>query len=112
MVEANRFVLRDTEGASAGGMEVDRNGTIKLVLGRGYGTTGAAFLEVQRNGAVHLTLRGIDGGVRASLLGTPTPSLTLSPGGDRSSVALMTEADGSGSLYVTDATSRVRFRAP
>jgi hypothetical protein len=112
-VEANRFLLRDATGKTAGGMEVDRQGTIKLVLGGGYGgSTGAAFLEVQPNGASHLTLRGTDGGVRASLIGSRSPSLSISPDGTRSSVALTTLPDGSGSLFVTNAQGRTRFRAP
>ena len=112
VVEANRFLLRDLGGKVCGGMEVDGQGTIKLVLGGGYGQTGAAFLEVQQNGASHMTLRGPDGRVRASVLGTRTPSLTLSPQGERSSAALMTLEDGSGSLFLTNSEGRIRFKAP
>jgi len=111
-VEANRFLLRDLEGNISGGMEVDRTGTIKLVLGSTNGKSGAAFLEVQQNGVAHLTLRGPEGDVRAALLGSSAPSLSLSPGGERSSVALMTQPDGSGSLFLTDSQGRTRFSAP
>jgi hypothetical protein len=75
VVEANRFVLRDSEGKAAGGLEVQPNGTLRLVLGSGFGRMGAAFLEVQADGNVHLTMRGPDGRVRAALLATATPSL-------------------------------------
>ena len=112
VVEANRFLLRDLEGRTAGGMEVSRGGTIRLVLGRTPQATGSAFLEVQENGVAHLTLRGADGGVRAALLGGSAPSVSLSPQGQRSSAALVTLGDGSGSLFLTDAMGRTRFRVP
>ena len=112
VVEANRFVLRDLDGKAAGGMEVKADGTIRVVLGSGFGTMGAAFLEVQRDGIVHLTLRGPDGTVRASLLATRTPSLALSATGQTSGATLMTMDDGSGALYLKDCGGRTRFRAP
>ena len=112
VVEANRFLLRDLEGRTAGGMEVSRGGTIRLVLGRTPQATGSAFLEVQENGVAHLTLRGPDGGVRAAVLGSSAPSVSLSPQGQRSSAALVTLGDGSGSLFLIDAMGRTRFRVP
>jgi hypothetical protein len=113
VVEANRFLLRDRDGKVSGGLEVDRQGTMKLVLGRGYGgNTGAAFLEDQQNGVVHLTFRGTDGGVRAALIGTRSPSMSLSPEGERSSAALITMPDGTGSIFLTDPQGKTRFRAP
>jgi hypothetical protein len=113
VVEANRFLLRDLGGKVVGGLEVDRQGTAKLVLGSGYGgSTGAAFLEVQQNGVVHLTMRGTDGTVRAALVGTRSPSLSLSPEGRRSSAALVTLPDGTGSVLLTDPQGKTRFRAP
>jgi hypothetical protein len=112
VVEANRFVLRDSEGKAAGGLEVQPNGTIRLVLGSGFGRMGAAFLEVQPDGNVHLTMRGPDGNVRAALLATATPSLALSASGQSSSVALTTASDGSGAMTLKDGMGRTRFRAP
>src|SRR5262245_13007486 len=50
VVEANRFLLRDVNGETAGGLEVEPQGNIKLVLGRSAGGTAAAFLEVQPTG--------------------------------------------------------------
>ena len=112
VVEANRFLLRDPGGNIAGGMEVEPQGTIKLVLGSSSGNSGAAFLEVHPAGVVDLTLRGPDGRVRAALLGTPNPSLSLSTHGERSSVALMTRGDGTGLLLLSDAEGKALFRAP
>ena len=110
VVEANRFVLRDADGAVAGGMEVKPDGTIRFVLGNG--TTAAAFLEVQRNGVGHLKLCGPEGGVRAALLATQTPSIVLSAIGGVSGVALTTTADGAGQVALRDEKGRTRFRAP
>jgi len=110
-VAANRFLLRDRNGVVAGGMEVEPSGTIKLVLGSGSGARGAAFIEVQKDGPV-VTLRGPDGGVRVALLGTPAPSVSLSPQGQRSSAAMTTLPNGSGELFLTDAEGRRTFRAP
>jgi hypothetical protein len=112
VVEANRFLLRDPGGNIAGGMEVEPQGTIKLVLGSSSGNTGAAFLEVHPAGVVDLTLRGPDGRVRAAVLGTPNPSFSLSARGDRSSVALMTRSDGTGLITLSDGEGRTLFRAP
>lgn len=112
VVEAHRFVLRDSDGRAAGGMEVQPNGTLRLVLGSGYGTMGAAFLEVQPDGIVHLSMRGPDGNVRAALVASQTPTLALSRSGQSSAVALATAADGSGTLELKDGTGRTRFRAP
>jgi len=110
VVEANRFVLRDPGGSVAGGMEVKPDGTIRFVLGNG--TTAAAFLEVQRNGYGHFTLSGPEGGVRAALLATQTPSIILSAAGSASGVALTTTANGAGHVALRDANGRTRFRAP
>jgi hypothetical protein len=112
VVEANRFLLRDMDGKTAGGMEVSQDGTIRIVLGSGYGTMGAAFLEVQRNGNAHLTMRGPDGAVRATLLATPSPSLALSSGSGHSAATFTTMADGSGAVMLSDAAGRLRFKAP
>ena len=112
VVEANRFVLRDLEGRAAGGMEVMPDGGLKLVLGSGYGTMGAAFLEVQRNGIVHFTLRGPDGGVRAALLGSRAPSLSLSSSGQHSGAVVATRENGSGAILLNDAAGKSRFQVP
>lgn len=110
VVEANRFLLRDADGAVAGGMEVRPDGTIRFVLGNR--TTAAAFLEVQGNGVGHLTLRGPDGEVRAALLATQTPSMILSATPGVSGAALTTTANGAGQVALKDGTGRTRFRAP
>jgi hypothetical protein len=112
VVEANRFLLRDLEGQIAGGMEVERQGTIKLVLGRAGGRTAAAFLEVQPGGVALLSLRGPDGGVRAAMVGSGLPSLSLSPPGPRSSAGLVTMQDSSGSLFLSDARGKTRYERP
>jgi hypothetical protein len=111
VVEANRFLLRDLEGKVAGGLEVDANGTVKLVLGRGAGE-GAVFLEAQKNGISHLTLRGSNGALRAAMVGGETPSIVLSTQDKFSGVSLTTRPDGAGTIAVADAHGRPRFRAP
>lgn len=112
VVEANRFVLRDNNGKAAGGMEVRPDGTIRVVLGSGFGTMGAAFLEVQRDGIVHLTLRGPDGSVRASLAATQAPTLALSANGLMTGATLIAASDGSGALVLKDRVGRIRYKAP
>src|SRR5438874_6694992 len=67
VVEGTKFLLRDPGGRLRGGMEVDRHGAIKLVLGNQDGQTGAAMLVAQPNGVCQLTMHGPDGGVRAAL---------------------------------------------
>ena len=112
VVEANRFVLRDLNGRPAGGMEVKPDGTIRLVLGGGSNTTGAAFLEVQRDGLVHFTLRGPDGSVRAALIAAQTSSLTLSTPALSAGATLIALEDGSGALTLKNEVGRTRFHAP
>jgi len=112
VVEANRFLVRDLDGRVAGGMEVDRRGTVKLVLGSGKSGSSSLFLEAQPNGVAHVTLRGADGGVRATLIGSNTPALSLSVGAQGSSAVLATRPDGSGSLHLAGAAGRGRFKAP
>lgn len=112
IVEANRFLLRDAAGEVRGGLEVDGQGTIKLVLGSGYGERGAAFLMVQPNGDPSLALHGKDGVVRAALTGSAQPALVLSEQDAGSSGAVITAREGTGSLALTNAQGRNRFRAP
>jgi hypothetical protein len=112
VVEANRFLLRDPDGRLAGGMEVGRDHTVKLVLGGGSAHGSAAFLQVHGSGVVDLTMRGPDGSVRAALLATASPSLSLSANGRHSAVTAMAQQDGAGTLLLTDAAGGLRFRAP
>ena len=111
VVEANRILLRDPDSRPAGGMEVDRNGTIRLVLGRA-GATGAVLLEAQQNGVAHLTLKGLDGVALASLVGSNRPELAIGNRQGGSSVVIGTREDGAGTLAAWDAQGRIRFRAP
>lgn len=109
-VEANRIILRDLESRAVGGLEVDRNGTIRLVLGRS-GETGAVVLEAQKNGIAHLTLRDPEGAIRAGLVASDQPSLALGKP-DAPAITLLARTDGSGRIEVHDARGKVRFRAP
>ena len=111
-IETNRLLLRDLDGRTAGGLEVDRAGTVRLVLGAADGRSGAAFLEVRRDSLADLTLRGPDGGVRVALIGTRLPALLLAPEGSRPTVSLQTSPTGTGSLMLADEAGRLRFRAP
>src|SRR5690242_13828597 len=77
VVEATRFLLRGPDGAVRGGMEVERDGTVKLVIGNQNGHTGAAVLLAQPTGLVQLQLRSPTGLVRAALNGGVEPSLTV-----------------------------------
>ena len=106
VIEANRIILRDSDSRVAGGMEVDKNGTARLVLGR-PGASGAALLEAQANGVAHLTLKGPQGDVLATLVGSQQPALTLG-----NAVALDARADGTGEVVLRDTQGRTRFRAP
>jgi hypothetical protein len=110
-VEASRFLLRDPAGRLAGGLEVARDGAVRLVLGGGYDSMGAAFVEVRPDGITQVTLRGPDGGVRAALLGAKTPSLALASKGFPNGAVLRSAENGQGSLMLKDAEGRTRFRA-
>ena len=110
VVEANRVLLRDRDGTVSGGLEVDGRGTVRLVLGRSG--TSAALLEAQRDGTAHLRLRGPDGTVRAAVVGGDRPSVTLSPDGRQPAVTLTASPGAGGSIQATDASGRLRFRAP
>jgi|KBSSwiStaDraftv2_1062776.scaffolds.fasta_scaffold266207_3 hypothetical protein len=109
-VEASRFLLRDAAGRLAGGLEIAGDGAIRLVLGGGYGSMGAAFMEVRPDGITQVTLRGPDGGVRAALLGANTPSLALASKGFPNGVVVRTAENGQGSLMLKDSAGRARFR--
>ena len=108
-VEASRFLLRDSAGRLAGGLETAGDGAVRLVLG-GYGSMGAAFMEVRPDGITQVTLRGPDGGVRAALLGANTPSLALASKGFPNGVVVRTAENGQGSLMLKDSAGRARFR--
>jgi hypothetical protein len=111
-IEASRFLLRDAGGRVAGGLEVSGDGAVKLVLGGGYGSMGAAFMEVRPDGIAHVILRAPDGSVRAQLLGAETPSLALASKGYPNGAVLRTAENGQGSLMLKDAAGRSRYRAP
>ena len=111
VVEANRILLRDPDSRPVGGMEVDRNGTIRLVLGRA-GATGAVLLEAQQNGVAHLTLKGPDGTGLASLVGSRRSELSVGRRQGGASVVIGAREDGGGTVSTWDAQGRIRFRAP
>ncbi len=111
VVVANRFVLHDPQGRTAGGLEVAGDGGMRLVLGR-PGGGGAAFLEVRGDGTSDLMLRGADGGTRASLVGGGTTSLTLASPGHGPGLTLQAGEDGAGQVTAVDGDGRPRFRAP
>jgi hypothetical protein len=111
-VEASRFLLRESADRLAGGLEVAGDGAVKLVLGGGYGTMGAAFIEVRPDGITHITLRGPDGGVRAALLGANAPSLALASKGFPNGAVVRAAENGQGSLMLKDAAGQSHFRRP
>ncbi len=112
VVVANRFVLHDPEGRTAGGLEVAADGGMRLVLGR-PGGGGAAFLEVRGDGTSDLMLRGADGGTRAAIVGAATTaSLTLASAGHAAGLTLQAAEDGGGQVTAVDGEGRPRFRAP
>src|SRR5262249_42900434 len=77
VVECTRFLLRDAGGRVRGGMEVERDGTVKLAVGNQDGHSGAAVILAQPTGLVQVQLRSPSGVVRAALNGGLEPSLTL-----------------------------------
>ncbi len=110
VVEANRLLLRDLNGAVAGGLESQPDGSLRFVLGNR--STASAHLIVPRVGAPQLTLRATDGRVQLGLIGSDRPGVWLSPDGRAPRVALGTVDDGSGEIWVRDAQGRPRFHAP
>jgi len=110
-VEASRFLLRDPAGHLAGGLEIAADGAVRLVLGRGDGSMGTAFMEVRPgpDGITNVTLRGPDGGVRAALLGADTPSLALASKGFPNGAVVRTAESGQGSLMLRDAMGQSHF---
>jgi len=104
VVEANRFLLRGLDGEVKGGMEVERDGTVKLVNGR----TGAAVILAQPTGLVQLQLRSPAGVVRSALNGGVEPSLTLTSDDGASSATLVAKPGSPGQLFLSDRTGTLR----
>jgi hypothetical protein len=102
VVEATRLLLKDADGHVRGGMEVDRSGVVKLVVGSQDGRSGAALLLAEPNGTVQLQLRSPTGVVRVALNGTSEPSVTLTSDDSRSSAALLTRTGSPGQLLLSD----------
>jgi hypothetical protein len=102
VVEASRLLLKDADGHVRGGMEVDRSGVVKLVIGSQDGRSGAALLLANPNGTVQLQLRSPSGVVRVALNGTSEPSVTLTSDDSRSSAALLTRTGSPGQLLLSD----------
>lgn len=102
VVETSRLLLKDADGHVRGGMEVDRSGVVKLVIGSQDGHSGAALLLANPNGTVQLQLRSPTGVVRVALNGTLEPSMTLTSDDSRSSAALLTRTGSPGQLLLSD----------
>jgi hypothetical protein len=108
VVEGTRFLLRDPGGKVRGGMEVERDGTVKLALGPQDGQSGAAVILAQPTGLVQIQLRSPTGVVRAALNGGVEPSLTLTSDDAVSSAALVTKSNGPGQLLLSDRAGTIR----
>ena len=108
VVEANRFLLRGLDGEVKGGMEVERDGTVKLVNGNQNGRTGAAVILAQPTGLVQLQLRSPAGVVRSALNGGVEPSLTLTSDDGASSATLVAKPGSPGQLFLSDRTGTLR----
>ena len=102
VIEGSRLLLKDADGHVRGGMEVDRSGVVKLVVGSQDGRSGAALLLANPNGTVQLQLRSPTGVVRVALNGTSEPSMTLTSDDSRSSAALLTRSGSPGQLLLSD----------
>ena len=108
VVEGTRFLLRGPDGTVRGGMEVERDGTVKLAIGNQDGRTGAAVLLAQPTGLVQLQLRSPNGLVRGALNGGVEPSLTLTSDDGGSSAALLTKTGSRGQLFLSDRSGVLR----
>jgi len=102
VIEGSKWLLKDADGHVRGGMEVDRSGVVKLVVGSQDGRSGAALLLANPNGTVQLQLRSPTGVVRVALNGTTEPSMTLTSDDSRSSAALLTRTGSPGQLLLSD----------
>lgn len=111
VVEGTRFLLRGPDGTVRGGMEVERDGTVKLAVGNQDGRTGAAVIMAQPTGLVQLQLRSPGGVVRTALNGGIEPSLTLTSDDGASSAALLTKNGSPGQLFLSDRSGTLK-RAP
>jgi hypothetical protein len=111
VVEGTRFLLRGPDGTVRGGMEVERDGTVKLAIGNQDGRTGAAVILAQPTGLVQLQLRSPSGVVRTALNGGIEPSLLLTSDDGSSSAALVTKNGSPGQLFLSDRSGTLR-RAP
>ena len=110
VVEANRFLLRDRNGAIAGGMEAQADGSLRLVLGGR--STSSAHLVIPGGGAPQFTFRAADGRVQLGLGGAERPSIWLSPDGQYAQVSLGAGEAKGGEITVRDGVGRPRFHAP
>lgn len=108
VVEGTRFLLRGPDGTVRGGMEVEHDGTVKLVVGNQDGRTGAAVILAQPTGLVQLQLRSPGGVVRSALNGGIEPSLTLTSDDGGSSAALLTKNGSPGQLFLSDRSGTLR----
>ena len=107
VVEATRFLLRDETGTVRGGLEVERGGTVKLVVGNQDGHMGAAVILAQPTGLVQVQLRSPSGVVRGALNGGIEPSLVLTSDDGASSAALLTKSGSRGQLLLSDRTGQL-----
>jgi len=108
VIEGNRFLLRGLDGEVKGGMEVERDGTVKLVIGNQNGRTGAAVILAQPTGLVQLQLRSPAGVVRSALNGGLEPSLTLTSDDGGSSATLVAKSGSPGQLFLSDRSGTLR----
>jgi len=108
VVEASRFLLRDTRGVVRGGMEIEPGGTVKLAVGNQDGHTGAAVILAQPTGLVQVQLRSPGGVVRAALNGGIEPSVTVVSDDGTSGAALMTKSGRQGQLLLSDRGGTLR----
>ena len=108
IVEATRFLLRGPDGKVKGGMEVEKDGTVKLAVGSQDGQLGAAVILAQPTGLVQVQLRSPNGVVRGAINGGMEPSLLLTSDDGASSAALVTKAGSPGQVLLSDRSGTLR----